>query len=97
MCDGGLAGSERQKASESEGERLREATSINRSLSTLGLVIKKLVAGEAHIPYRDSRLTFLMQVSFVYYCKSPLLRDRFSPMNCTASAGPPRLFVAVPA
>jgi hypothetical protein len=56
-----FAGSERQKSVESEGERLKEATSINRSLSALGLVVRKLVAGEAHIPYRDSRLTFLMQ------------------------------------
>ena len=57
------AGSERQKASEAEGARLKEASSINRSLSALGLVIKRLAAGGApHIPYRDSRLTFLLQV-----------------------------------
>ena len=56
---------------EGEGERLKEAGSINRSLASLGLVIKKLVEGNApgapanqaaHIPYRDSRLTFLLQV-----------------------------------
>ena len=56
---------------EGEGERLKEAGSINRSLASLGLVIKKLVEGEGsgrgvshrtHIPYRDSRLTFLLQV-----------------------------------
>ena len=65
------AGSERQKVTEGEGERLKEAGSINRSLASLGLVIKKLVEGSgpggavnqaAHIPYRDSRLTFLLQV-----------------------------------
>eukprot|EP00891_Asterochloris_glomerata_P008188 jgi/Astpho2/8188/gw1.00120.238.1_t len=56
-----LAGSERQKVAESEGERLREASSINRSLSALGLVMKKLAHGEGHIPYRDSKLTFLLQ------------------------------------
>lgn len=65
------AGSERQKVTEGEGERLKEAGSINRSLASLGLVIKKLVEGNgpgpatnqaAHIPYRDSRLTFLLQV-----------------------------------
>ena len=42
--------------------RLKEASSINRSLSALGLVIKRLAAGAAHVPYRDSRLTFLLQV-----------------------------------
>lgn len=66
-----VAGSERQKVTEGEGERLKEAGSINRSLASLGLVIKKLVEGNgpgpattqaAHIPYRDSRLTFLLQV-----------------------------------
>ena len=66
-----IEGSERQKVTEGEGERLKEAGSINRSLTTLGLVIKKLVEGSgpghganqaAHIPYRDSRLTFLLQV-----------------------------------
>lgn len=70
MCPG-HAGSERQKVTEGEGERLKEAGSINRSLASLGLVIKKLVEGSgpaapasqaAHIPYRDSRLTFLLQV-----------------------------------
>ena len=58
-------GSERQKTSGAAGERLREASSINKSLSTLGLVIMSLVDqqhGRArHIPYRDSRLTFLLQ------------------------------------
>jgi hypothetical protein len=60
------AGSERQKVAESEGERLKEASSINRSLSTLGLVINKLAGAHrqpAHVPYRDSRLTFLLQAS----------------------------------
>lgn len=55
------AGSERQKVAESEGNRLKEASSINRSLSTLGLVINKLVGAQTHIPYRDSKLTFLLQ------------------------------------
>ena len=66
-----VAGSERQKVAEGEGERVKEAGSINRSLASLGLVIKKLVEGngpeapaiqQTHIPYRDSRLTFLLQV-----------------------------------
>ncbi|KAK4482763.1 hypothetical protein RD792_009931 [Penstemon davidsonii] len=60
-----LAGSERQKSSGAEGERLKEATNINKSLSTLGLVIMNLVSMSSgkslHIPYRDSKLTFLLQ------------------------------------
>lgn len=59
----GCTGSER--TAEAEGARLKEASSINRSLSALGLVIKRLAAGAAHVPYRDSRLTFLLQVLFV--------------------------------
>nr|XP_043618816.1 kinesin-like protein KIN-12D [Erigeron canadensis] len=62
-----LAGSERQKSSGAEGERLKEASSINKSLSTLGHVIMVLVdaahARTQHVPYRDSKLTFLLQDS----------------------------------
>ncbi|KAD3066453.1 hypothetical protein E3N88_34333 [Mikania micrantha] len=62
-----LAGSERQKTSGAEGERLKEAANINKSLSTLGHVIMVLVDGAnartRHVPYRDSKLTFLLQDS----------------------------------
>ena len=61
--DSHCAGSERQRAAETEGQQLKEASAINRSLSTLGLVINKLVSGQQHIPYRDSKLTFLLQAS----------------------------------
>ena len=59
-----LAGSERQSKTQAEGARLKEATKINLSLSALGNVISALVDGKAkHIPYRDSKLTRLLQDS----------------------------------
>ncbi|XP_023578369.1 kinesin-like protein KIF17 isoform X2 [Octodon degus] len=59
-----LAGSERQSKTGASGERLKEATKINLSLSALGNVISALVDGRCrHIPYRDSKLTRLLQDS----------------------------------
>ncbi|KAJ7370615.1 Kinesin-like protein kif3b [Desmophyllum pertusum] len=57
-----LAGSERQSKTGATGERLKEATKINLSLSALGNVISALVDGKStHVPYRDSKLTRLLQ------------------------------------
>ncbi|XP_060082494.1 kinesin-like protein KIF3A [Ylistrum balloti] len=59
-----LAGSERQAKTGATGQRLKEATKINLSLSTLGNVISSLVDGKStHIPYRNSKLTRLLQDS----------------------------------
>ncbi|XP_062842344.1 kinesin-like protein KIF17 isoform X2 [Trichomycterus rosablanca] len=59
-----LAGSERQSKTGATGDRLQEATKINLSLSALGNVISALVDGRSkHIPYRDSKLTRLLQDS----------------------------------
>uniref|UniRef100_A0A1I8EPB8 Kinesin motor domain-containing protein n=1 Tax=Wuchereria bancrofti TaxID=6293 RepID=A0A1I8EPB8_WUCBA len=59
-----LAGSERQSKTGSHGKRLKEATKINLSLSALGNVISALVGGRStHVPYRDSKLTRLLQDS----------------------------------
>jgi len=56
-----LAGSERIKSSEATGDRLREAQHINRSLSALADVIVAKEKGGGHVPYRNSKLTHLLQ------------------------------------
>ncbi|XP_023313846.1 osmotic avoidance abnormal protein 3-like [Trichogramma pretiosum] len=59
-----LAGSERQGRTGATGDRLKEAASINLSLSALGNVISALAAGNGrHVPYRDSKLTRLLRDS----------------------------------
>lgn len=82
-----LAGSERQKVAESEGERVKQASSINRSLASLGLVIKKLVEGSAvpggvHVSYRDSRLTFLLQDSLGGNAKTVMIANISLAASC---------------
>ncbi|KAF3448569.1 hypothetical protein FNV43_RR09282 [Rhamnella rubrinervis] len=58
-----LAGSERVDRSEATGDRLREAQHINKSLSALGDVIFALAQKSAHVPYRNSKLTQVLQSS----------------------------------
>lgn len=59
-----LAGSERLSKTGASGDRLKEATKINLSLSALGNCISALVDSKStHIPYRDSKLTRLLQDS----------------------------------
>merc|ERR1719424_2008085 len=59
LCD--LAGSERIARSGAEGDRLKEAININKSLSCLTDVFNSLAQKQAYIPFRNSKLTYLLQ------------------------------------
>merc|ERR1719258_20839 len=58
-----LAGSERLKKSEVEGSQQKEAIEINKSLTALGDVIESLTKKQKQIPYRNHKLTQVMQDS----------------------------------
>jgi kinesin family member C1 len=81
-----LAGSERLNQSKAEGARLKETQSINRSLSSLGDVIGALAQEKegGHVPYRNSKLTNLLQFSLggnsktLMFCMVSPLKDHLS-------------------
>lgn len=58
-----LAGSEKTRKTQAQGQRLEEAKEINKSLSALGNVINALTTAKKHVPYRDSKLTRLLSDS----------------------------------
>ncbi|XP_014509314.1 kinesin-like protein KIN-7H [Vigna radiata var. radiata] len=69
-----LAGSERASQTNSAGTRLKEGCHINRSLLTLGTVIRKLSKGRnGHIPFRDSKLTRILQSSLAGNAKTAII------------------------
>ncbi|XP_049419581.1 kinesin-like protein KIFC3 isoform X4 [Epinephelus fuscoguttatus] len=79
-----LAGSERIGKSGAEGSRLREAQCINKSLSALGDVINALRSKHSHVPFRNSRLTYLLQDSLNGDSKT-LMMVQVSPLAANMS------------
>ncbi|CAI0382922.1 unnamed protein product [Linum tenue] len=79
-----LAGSERASQAWSTGTRLKEGSHINRSLLTLGTVIRKLSKGKyGHIPYRESKLTRILQNCLGGNAKTAIICT-MSPARCHA-------------
>jgi hypothetical protein len=70
-----LAGSERIRVTGATGKQLEESKKINKSLSALGNVIYALTdnKGRSHIPYRDSKLTRLLEDSLGGNCKTTMM------------------------
>ncbi|XP_043083993.1 kinesin-like protein KIF15-A [Puntigrus tetrazona] len=81
-----LAGSERQRDTHAEGSRLKEASSINRSLMCLGQVIMALMdvsnGRNRHICYRDSKLTFLLRDSLGGNAKTYIIANVHPGSKC---------------
>ncbi|CCU80547.1 kinesin heavy chain [Blumeria hordei DH14] len=76
-----LAGSEKVGKTGASGQTLEEAKKINKSLSALGMVINNLTDGKSsHIPYRDSKLTRILQESLGGNSRTTLI------INCSPSS-----------
>uniref|UniRef100_A0A672S2Q8 Kinesin-like protein n=1 Tax=Sinocyclocheilus grahami TaxID=75366 RepID=A0A672S2Q8_SINGR len=68
-----LAGSEKVSKTGAEGAVLDEAKNINKSLSSLGNVISALAEGSAYVPYRDSKMTRILQDSLGGNCRTTIV------------------------
>ena len=68
-----LAGSEKVGKTGAKGQTLEEAKKINQSLSALGQVIKSLADQKKHVPYRDSKLTRILQEALGGNSKTSLI------------------------
>ena len=79
-----LAGSETVRKSNATGQQLEEAKLINKSLSSLGNVINALTEKSSHVPYRDSKLTRILQDSLGGNAKTVLV-VAVSPSSFNAS------------
>lgn len=76
-----LAGSEKVGKTGASGQTLEEAKKINKSLSALGMVINALTDGKSsHVPYRDSKLTRILQESLGGNSRTTLI------INCSPSS-----------
>jgi hypothetical protein len=89
-----LAGSERAGKTGAEGDTLKEAMSINKSLSALGDVIGALTAGASHVPYRNHVLTELMSDSLGGSAKT-LMFVNISPADYNSNESKSSLQVSV--
>ena len=85
-----LAGSERQSMTATVGVRLKEAGNINKSLMSLGQVINALVdignGKQRHVPYRDSKLTFLLRDSLGGNTKTVIIANVNPLPSCAAES-----------
>ncbi|KAG5265314.1 hypothetical protein AALO_G00240890 [Alosa alosa] len=68
-----LAGSEKVSKTGAEGAVLDEAKNINKSLSSLGNVISALAEGSGYVPYRDSKMTRILQDSLGGNCRTTIV------------------------
>jgi len=73
LCVVDLAGSERVKKSGVKGKHFKEAMAINRSLFALGNVVNALAAKKSHVPFRNSKLTRILDGSIGGNCRTALL------------------------
>ena len=80
-----LAGSERIAHTKVEGERLKETQAINKSLSALADVISAMKDKEPHVPYRNSKITFLLQPVLASSSAKVLMIVNLNPISLNES------------